>query len=141
MARQALFPETVLDGPPLDTRSVSAVDDIDNTEMGGEFSSLSDGMEMNELLENLAGWKNDSYDTSASSDYDTTSNDETSSSVSYGGGETDRLGEELQEWRRAHADSPYESWSDERKQSLMVRFVSCRILLCFYQRFKTNEVS
>ena len=130
MARQALFPETVLDGPPLDTRSLSAADDINDTEMGGEFSSLSDGMEMNELLENLAGWNNDSFDTNASSDDDTTNNDETASSLSYGEGETDQLGEELQEWRRAHADSPYESWSDERKQSLMVRFVSSRILLC-----------
>mmetsp|Transcript_11448 Transcript_11448/g.27330 ORF Transcript_11448/g.27330 Transcript_11448/m.27330 type:complete len:745 (+) Transcript_11448:56-2290(+) len=120
MARQALFPETVLDSPSLDTLSSSITDDIDDTEMGGEFSSSSEEMEMNELLENLASWDNDSLDTNASSDHDIMNNNETSSSLSHGGGETDQLAEELQEWRRAHADSPYDSWSDERKQSLMV---------------------
>ena len=139
MARQALFPETVLDGPRLDTLSSSSADDIDDAEIGREFSSspddneMTDDIEMNELLANLASWNNDSVDTNASSDYDITSNNETASSslLSSGGGETDQLAEELQEWRRAHAESPYESWFDERKQSLMVRFfLSCRTLLC-----------
>ena len=141
MARQALFPETALDGQRFNTLTSSSDDDIDDMTMNNETSTQSDP-EMNELLNSLAGWGWDSSDTTALPD-DSIDNEgkdqyfQSDSSSSDGGAETIRFAEELNEWRKAHVESPYETWSDERKRSMMVRIyavccgVSCHGSLQF----------
>jgi hypothetical protein len=126
MARQALFPETVLDGPSLGNVASASADDDDTIGDGGLLSSASSDEldDMDELLANLAAWNKTSPDASATAGVAVKKHEHDilkSSSSSDAGKETSQLVAELNEWRTEHAETPYDKWSDERKQSLMVR--------------------
>jgi hypothetical protein len=98
MARQALFPETVLD-----TQEVFSKEDSEE----GTVDNDGDDEDVESLLAALAGWdsekKNERNDTMLSMDLFETS--------SYG----DVLTAELQAWRSKHAETDYSNWSSEKQ--------------------------
>lgn len=103
MARHALFPETILDSAEMtvgeDGEDVEAAD--------GEGDE-----DIDALLATLQGWNADGDETKSESSTSSFSFE----STSYG----DVLTDELQDWRQQNIDTPYDQWSDEKKQKFNV---------------------
>lgn len=100
MARNALFPETILDATEADG-------------MDGEESERSSGVdeELENLLASLSAWDDGKGESSTATSFSTFD------SSSFG----DVLTDELQAWRQQNVDSPYDKWSDAKKEEFMVR--------------------
>eukprot|EP00934_Nitzschia_sp_Nitz4_P009095 Nitzschia sp. Nitz4//scaffold40_size135432//90735//92741//NITZ4_003254-RA/size135432-snap-gene-0.131-mRNA-1//-1//CDS//3329551249//9085//frame0 len=98
MARQALFPETILD------ENVSALEQAEDApEEGGD----KDGMaELDEILSTLGGWGDDKDQKSSSSSASDAGADDLIL----------KLTAELQDWRAKNMQAPYDKWSDEDKR-------------------------
>mmetsp|Transcript_1291 Transcript_1291/g.3286 ORF Transcript_1291/g.3286 Transcript_1291/m.3286 type:complete len:658 (-) Transcript_1291:69-2042(-) len=103
MARRALFPETVIESD-----FQAAVDD-ESSGMGDESAAEDD---LDALLATLEGW-NSSDNQEQSSQATTKSTDDSSASLE------EKLTEELQLFRRQHAEQNYDGWSPEKKKEFM----------------------
>jgi hypothetical protein len=101
MARQALFPETILDGQEVISKEDSEED----------IEADSDDEDLNALLSTLAGWD---------SDRKSESKDITSGGLFESSSYSDVLTNELQAWRSQHAEKPYNDWSKEKKDEFDV---------------------
>lgn len=107
MARQALFPETILDAP---MEAKEAVKDM--VEASEEIED-----DLDALLANLAGWT--APDSGDDDVKESSKNAESFLGDTHSASEQE-LAEELQAWRIQHAEKPYDSWDDEQKQSFML---------------------
>lgn len=105
-ARNALFPETILDTPNSAGTDGNHEDDI-----------TQDDDDLEDLLAELGAWQIPTKDT----DFPSSFVSESSS--------PDVLTDELQSWRKQHVENPYDEWSEDRKQEFRV---SLTLTLNFY---------
>jgi hypothetical protein len=98
MARNALFPETILDAA-----------DSAGAESGPEDDIVEDDQDLEVLLAELGTWNTATKDTGI-----------TSSVVGSGSSSLDVLTDELQSWRKQHLETRYDEWSKEKKQEFTV---------------------
>lgn len=105
MARHALFPETTLDlikSPAVGIDDVDSEDDNDNED------------ELDALLATLATWN-------SKDDEDKLNKEDVFSQSAHGSSNEENLADEIQQWRRKHADdAPFSSWSQEDKTAFDV---------------------
>jgi hypothetical protein len=99
MARHALFPETMLNSVEM-TRGA----DGEDTDAAPGNADVVDA-----LLAKLSGWMDSSETKPSDSSF-------SFESFSY----EEVLTDELQAWRKNHVETPYEEWTDEKKQEFNV---------------------
>ncbi|KAL3916433.1 MAG: hypothetical protein SGILL_005180 [Bacillariaceae sp.] len=104
MARHALFPETILD-----SIEMSVGEDVE--EMDAATAEGDDDIDA--LLATLSGWSPDDDKSGRESRKSSFSFE----SSSYG----DALTDELQSWRKQNMETPYDKWTEEKKQEFNTR--------------------
>ena len=107
LARQALFPETILEEEAV-ARQQNDEDPNDKKK-----SSTSDALDAILLGLGMDNWDDDSKSMSRKQSLSDTKNDDDNKIL--------QLTEQLQEWRAKQVDSPYENWSPDDQQSFQVR--------------------
>lgn len=120
MARNALFPETILDAA-----EAIAVDGDEEDDTAFEKDESLD-----KLLAELTNWTSDSNDTAFK-----TTPFSAIESPSY----SDVFTDELQSWRKQNMQTPYNEWSEERKKEFTVCCWTARF--CFLSMSFLSDTS